>query len=240
MEDPPSAWIARILKTNEKLGFDPWVTTVAEARRLKAATDAAGAKLVALPRNPVDSVWKDQPPRPSQPIEAQDLAHSGLAAAEKLKSIAVTLVGLKADAVLLADPASVCWALNIRGSDVPYTPFPLAYALAHRKAKAELFAESKRLTAAAKDALKAVAIARAPETLAERLAVLKGKTVALDPNLAPEAARLALLKAGAKVIESPDPACCPRRARTPPNRKVPAPHNTAMALPSPASCTGWP
>jgi len=210
MEDPPSAWIARTLKANEKLGFDPWVTTVAEARRLKAAADAAGAKLVALPRNPVDMVWKDHPARPSEPIEAHDMAHAGLSAAEKLKAIAATLAGQKADTVLLSDPASVCWALNIRGSDVPYTPFPLAYALVHRKGKAELFAEGKRLTPAAKEALRAVAQCRAPGDLAERLAALKGKTVALDPNLAPEAARLALLKAGAKVIEAADPCVLPK------------------------------
>ncbi|MBL8789486.1 MAG: aminopeptidase P family protein [Rhizobiales bacterium] len=210
MEDPPTAWLSRTLRKNEKLGFDPWVTTVSEARRLKAAAEAAGARLVALPKNPIDMIWKDQPARPSQPVEAHDMSHAGLAAAEKLKTIAASLVGLKADAVLLADPASVCWALNIRGSDVPYTPFPLAYALAHRKGKAELFVDGKRLTSAARSALKAVAVSRDPGTLADRLASLKGKTVALDPGLAPEAARLALLKAGARVIEAPDPCVLPK------------------------------
>jgi Xaa-Pro aminopeptidase len=210
MEDPPSAWLSRTLKKNEKLGFDPWVTTVAEARRLRTAAEAAGAKLVALSRNAIDMIWKDQPPRPSSVIVAHDIAHAGLAASEKLKSISATLLGLKADAVLLADPASVCWALNIRSSDVPYTPFPLAYAIAHRKGKAELFADGKRLTSAAREALKPVAICRAPDLLTERLASLKGKTVALDPSLAPEAARLALVKAQAKVVEAPDPCVLPK------------------------------
>lgn len=210
IEDPPANWIARTIKRGEKIGFDPWVTTVAEARKLRSAAETAGAKLIPLPRNPVDMVWKDQPPRPTGMIEAHDIAHAGAAAATKLKSIAATLEKQGADAAFVADPASVCWALNIRGSDVPFTPFPLAYALLRRKGKAELFADAKRLTAEARAALKDVAVCKTPSDLQDRLAELHGKAVSLDPNHAPEAVRLALLKAGAKVIEAQDPCLMPK------------------------------
>lgn len=143
-------------------------------------------------------------------IEAHDIAHAGAAAATKLKSIAATLEKQGADAAFVADPASVCWALNIRGSDVPFTPFPLAYALLRRKGKAELFADAKRLTAEARAALKDVAVCKTPSGLQDRLAELHGKAVSLDPNHAPEAVRLALLKAGAKVIEAQDPCLMPK------------------------------
>lgn len=210
MEDPPVNWIAANLKKGEKIGFDPWVTPVAEARKLRAAAEAVHAKLVPLPRNPIDMVWPDQPARPANTIESHGIEHAGVAAAEKLSAIAATLLKQGADAVLLADPASVCWALNIRGSDVPYTPFPLAYALLRRKGKAELFADIARLTPDARKALKDIVQCKPPGDLPARLAALTGKTVALDPALAPEAARLALVKAGAKVIEAQDPCVLPR------------------------------
>lgn len=126
--------------------------------------------------------------------------------------------------MLLADPASVCWALNIRGSDVPFTPFPLAYALLRRKGKAELFADAARLTPDARNALKDIVQCKPPVDLPSRLAALAGKTVALDPALARDVARLALVKAGAKVIEAQDPCVAkgaqerdgaPGRARSP-------------------------
>ncbi len=210
IEDPPVNWIAQHLKRGEKLGFDPWVTTVTEARKLRAATDKAGAKLVAMPRNPVDQIWKDQPPRPAEPVTAHALAHAGQSAAGKLKGIASQLEKLGAQAVVIADPASVCWALNIRGSDVPFTPFPLAYALLRRSGKAELFAHAKRLTPEARAALADVATFKTPEDLPSRLAALKGKAVAIDPAIVPEAVRLALTKAGARVIEAPDPCTLPK------------------------------
>jgi Xaa-Pro aminopeptidase len=210
IEDPPSNWIGKTLKRGDKLGFDPWVTTVAEARKLRAATEKAGAKLVALPRNPIDQIWNDQPPRPTEPITAHALAHAGKSAADKLEGIAAQLEMLGAHAALIADPASVCWALNIRGNDVPYTPFPLAYALLRRKGKSELFAHAKRLTPEAKAALATVAACKAPKDLPSRLATLKGKGVAIDPAIVPEAVRLALTKAGARVIEASDPCTLPK------------------------------
>ncbi len=215
MDDPPANWIKRNIKARQNVGFDPWVTTVAEARKLRAAVHEAGGKLVALPRNPVDMVWKDQPAKPSANIEHHDEVYAGLSAAEKLKTIAAALLKQGADAVILADPASVCWALNIRGSDVPHTPFPLAYAIIHRKGKAELFADPQRLTAQAKSALSPVAKCIAPDQLALRLKALANKTVALDPSLAPDAVRLALEKAGAAIVEAQDPCVLPKARKNP-------------------------
>lgn len=210
MEDPPSSWIRRHIKPRENVGFDPWVTTIAEARKLRAAVADAKGKLVALPRNAVDMVWKDQPARPASPIERHAEVHAGVSAREKLQAISAALAMQGADAVFLADPASVCWALNIRATDVPHTPFPLAYAIIHRKGKAELFTDARRLTPQAGSALAAIVKCVPPGNLAERLQALAKKTVALDPALAPEAARLALEKAGAMIIETQDPCVLPK------------------------------
>ena len=210
MDDPPADWLKRNIRKGEKIGFDPWVTSLADARKYRSAAAEIGATLVALAPNPIDLIWDDQPEKPSAPIRHHDIQHAGLSATEKLKAIAATLAKQGADAVLLADPASVCWALNVRGDDVPFTPFPLAYAIVHRKGKAELFADAKRLTPEAKSALAAIVKCVDPAELTSRLKALAKKTVSLDPSLAPEGARLALIKAGAKVIEAQDPCVMPK------------------------------
>jgi Xaa-Pro aminopeptidase len=215
IDEPPANWLKRNLKTGDKIAFDPWVMSLADARKYRATAAEIGATLVALPRNPVDQIWNEQPARPSSAIRHHGVQHAGLSAPEKLKVVTAALRTQGADAVLLADPASVCWALNIRSDDVPFTPFPLAYAIVHRKGKAELFADIKRLTPEARSALAAIATCRAPLDLAARLKALTKKTVALDPALAPEGARLALLKAGAKVVEAQDPCVLPKARKNP-------------------------
>ena len=55
--------------------------------------------------------------------------------------------GLKkagADAAVITLADSVCWLLNIRGSDVPHTPFALAFAILHADGGADLFLDEKK------------------------------------------------------------------------------------------------
>jgi Xaa-Pro aminopeptidase len=210
VDDPPTSWIKSNLRKGEKIGFDPWVLSIIDARKYAEAASAAGAKLVPLARNPVDQIWTDQPARPAASIRAHADEFAGMSSTEKLKGIAADLGKRGADAVLLADPASVCWALNIRGGDVPFTPFVLAYALVRRKGKATLFADAKRLAPDAAKAVAAVAQCKTPTALIDELKSFKGKTVSLDPVLAPEGARLTLLKAGARIIEAQDPCVMPK------------------------------
>src|SRR6478752_10057481 len=68
VEPPPESWISKHLKAGDRLGFDPWLHTSAAAERLAAACAKAGAELVAVESNPVDTVWSDRPPPPLGPV----------------------------------------------------------------------------------------------------------------------------------------------------------------------------
>ena len=59
------------------------------------------------------------------------LIYAGRSSEEKRADIAKTLRDAKQDAAVLTDPASIAWLLNIRGGDVPFTPFALGFALVH-------------------------------------------------------------------------------------------------------------
>src|ERR1700760_3619303 len=58
---PPETWLAKHLKAGDRLGFDPWLHTTAAAERMAAACAKAGAELVAVESNPLDSVWRERP-----------------------------------------------------------------------------------------------------------------------------------------------------------------------------------
>src|ERR1700745_2158012 len=56
VDPPPETWLAKHLKAGDRLGFDPWLHTTAAAERMVAACAKAGAELVAVESNPVDSI----------------------------------------------------------------------------------------------------------------------------------------------------------------------------------------
>ncbi len=55
-DPPPEHWLAKHLSAGDRLGFDPWLHTSAAAERLANACAKAGAELVAVDGNPLDSV----------------------------------------------------------------------------------------------------------------------------------------------------------------------------------------
>src|SRR5450432_3222745 len=56
-DPPPETWLVKHLAAGDRLGFDPWLHTSAAAERLAAGCAKAGAELVAVDNNPIDSVW---------------------------------------------------------------------------------------------------------------------------------------------------------------------------------------
>jgi Xaa-Pro aminopeptidase len=215
VDEPPTKWLESNLKKNDRLGFDPWLTTASEAKRLAAACAKAGAKLVPVAKNLVDKIWDAQPARPVNPLAVQPTQFAGRSSADKLQDMAKALTKETADAAVLAEPSSVSWLLNIRGSDVPFTPVVLAYAIIHRKGKAELFVDSKRLPEDVKAHLKTSAILKKPDELETSLKKLGAKksTVLIDAGSAPEKIRAVLTSAGAIIKEGEDPCTMPKACK---------------------------
>ena len=209
-EQPPSAWIAKTFKKGDALGFDPWLVTANEAKRLSEACAKVGAKLVPVASNPIDAVWKEQPPRPTAAITVQPTQFAGRSAADKLKDMAKAMGDN--DAVVLTQPNSVAWVLNLRGFDVPYTPVVSAYAILHKKGKAELFIDGAKVPEDVKDHLKRIAVVRKPADISVALKALgkKKATVLIDPDWTPVAIHSGLAKSGAKLASGPDPSRLPK------------------------------
>src|SRR5437764_1900229 len=84
VDPPPESWVSAHLKAGDRLGFDPWLHTFAAAERLSAACTKAGAELVAVDSNPVDSIWTERPPPPIAPVSVHGARYAGEAEAGKL------------------------------------------------------------------------------------------------------------------------------------------------------------
>ncbi|MEO1161388.1 MAG: M24B family metallopeptidase, partial [Pseudomonadota bacterium] len=215
-DESPHDWVRQNLPAGGKLGFDPWLLTIQDAKRYDAACKEADAELVALDSNPVDSVWQDRPTAPAEPVVQQPLQFAGVSGADKLRAIAEGLQQRNAAACVLTQTDAVAWAFNIRGSDIPHTPAVLAFTIVHDDASADLFLDPSRIDEDAHDALAQANVRLSPpEKMTEVLQALGAATanVELDFPWAAEALRRTLTAAGATVTHHESPCTLPRATK---------------------------
>jgi Xaa-Pro aminopeptidase len=206
--DPsPESWLTKHLTAGDRLGFDPWLHTTAAAERLAAACSKAGATLVAVDSNPLDSVWTERPAPPLGPVAIHGTQFSGEAEGEKLARIRAEIERLGVDALVLSDSHAVAWTFNIRGADVSHTPLPLSYALVPKTGRPTVFIDHRKLSNSARDHLEQSADVAEPNALTPQLTALAqhGASIALDSATAADALSRLIGNAGGKAVRGNDP-----------------------------------
>ncbi|WP_105430601.1 aminopeptidase P family protein [Neorhizobium sp. T6_25] len=215
VNEPPHVWLPRHGAKGFRLGIDPWLHAGAEVRRLEKALAEIGGSLVLLDANPLDAIWIDRPAEPLGAVSIQKQEHAGTLASEKISSIASQVKEKGAAAVVIADPTSVAWIFNIRGDDVPHTPYPLSRAIIPAEGKAEIFLDQMKTGIEQAAYLAQIAVQRPPSEFLARLAAFSadGAKILIDPELTPLALTRAITAAGGEVVEASDPAKLPRACK---------------------------
>lgn len=199
-----------LVKEDSVVAYDPWLHTPGEVRDLTEKLKGY-AKVVAHD-NLIDAVWTDRPAPPAGAIEILGHNRAGQTAADKVAQLQKTLGDDGADAAVFTLPESICWLFNIRGRDVPHTPFVLGFAVVPANGAPTLFLDPAKVTEELKTALAGIAEIEAAKELTKTLESLgkAGKTVLVDPASAPTAIAETLTSAGAKLIEKRDPVLLPK------------------------------
>jgi Xaa-Pro aminopeptidase len=205
-EQPPPAWLARHTPPDGAIGYDPrLIGADGLARYIEA-----GLAMRPVPENPIDAIWTDRPAPPAAPAEPHPLRFAGRAAAEKRAEIAAVLAKAKQDAAVISDPASLAWLLNLRGTDVPFVPVALGFAVIDSAGLVRLFMDPAKLGPETRAWLGNDVVTEPPEALAAALASLRGKRVRVDPQGAPVWFEQTLREAGATAVPGPDPCLLPK------------------------------
>jgi Xaa-Pro aminopeptidase len=205
-EQPPEAWLLANAPAGARIGFDPWLISEDGLARYTRT----GIAMTPVETNPIDAVWTDRPPAPQAQATPHPVSLAGRSGEEKRQDIAAVLRDAKQDTAVLSDPASVAWLFNIRGGDVPFTPFALGFALAHADGGAELFMDLAKLPEATRTFLGNEVSIAPRDALPAALARLEGKTVRVDPTGSPVWFAQRLREAGATVVPGPDPCLLPK------------------------------
>ena len=209
-DEPPPAWLKAHARPGARIGYDPRLLS---ADGLGRFVDA-GLDMVAVARNPVDAAWTDRPSPPVAAAVPHALAYAGTPSEEKRAALGKELAEAGQDAAVLTDPASLAWLLNIRGGDLPYTPFALGFALLRRDGTVTLFMEAAKLGPDTRAWLgNGVAVA-APDAMQAALESLRGETVRVDRAGSPVWFAQVLDAAGARVVDGPDPCALPKACKT--------------------------
>jgi Xaa-Pro aminopeptidase len=214
-EQSPETWIAENLGKGGKLGFDPWLVTVDGHERFERACRRAGGAFVPVDANPVDAVWLDRPPAPLAPVLPHPDEFAGEASSAKRARIAGTIESKGADVALITAPDSIAWLLNVRGGDVPRTPFALGFALVHADSHVDLYMDRRKVPDRTLAWLgNAVTLAPTDE-LAAALDTLgkMGKRVLIEGATAPVWAASRLQAAGATLVRDADPVALPKACK---------------------------
>ena len=210
VKSPPAEWIKANIKRGQKLAYDPMLHTISEAARYREACEAVGAKLVPQNNNLIDLIWSDQPKRSSLPLFVQPDKFAGRSATAKLADMAKAMAAQGADHAVLAEPSSVAWVLNLRGRDVAYTPVVLAFAILHRKGKAELFAAAEAVPNDIRKVLRGDVSVRTPREFEKSLKALAKKRVLVDAQSTPDFVYQRLKSTNAEVVMGRDPCTLPK------------------------------
>jgi Xaa-Pro aminopeptidase len=201
-----ATWLADNLSAGMRVGFDPWLITDNERKRLEKITEKAGAYLVALSDNPIDAVWTGQPASPISPMLPHPAKYAGETSQKKRQRLLDAMAKARLDTVVLTAPDSIAWLLNIRGADVPCTPISLGFAVVHSGGGIELFTDPRKMSPGLEAHLGPEVVVMESDALASELGHLGSRNLRIGVDLAQAAAKIpmTLRLAGADVINTPD------------------------------------
>lgn len=206
-DEPADDWLLKNAAAGQAYGYDPAIVSPALFDSLAEAAAQAGVKLEPTPANPVDVAWTDQPELALNPVLPFPLERAGESSREKRARLAQRLQAARVRWLVETQPDNIAWLLNMRGSDVNYTPVPHAMAIIGDGGEVELCIDERKLTQArSRYELEGVSL-HAPERFFEVLKSLvrSGERVSIDPKFSPVGAVEATRAAGGRPVVQADP-----------------------------------
>ncbi|GJL84305.1 MAG: Xaa-Pro aminopeptidase [Micavibrio sp.] len=204
-----SKWLPKNASKGQVIGYDPWLFTPKQIEGLEDKIKDSEIVLKGVSENPVDVIWQDRPEAPmvAATIFPEEIA--GISSAKKREMITEEVKKAGGDAVILTQPDSVCWLLNVRGNDVDYVPSILSYAILHVGGNVDWFVEPEKVPDDVKQHLGQGVQVLAPSEISQSIAKLTGK-VLLDFQRSP----MWFKEQKIDVIDFKDPCVSPKACKT--------------------------
>lgn len=145
-------WLGEVLDEDAVAGVDGRLFSLIEANRIEMFC-AQNGFMFAPDFRAAEAIWTDRPARPMNPAFVHDEALAGEDVDSKISRVVDALDAADADGLLITALDEIAWLLNLRGSDVDYTPVVIAFAYVSEDERV-LFIDSEKVTSEVKDHLK--------------------------------------------------------------------------------------
>ncbi|MBD1589217.1 aminopeptidase P family protein [Pseudomonas typographi] len=177
----PFEWLGREVPAQGTVAVDGAVLGITPARALREQLAPKGI-ILDTSKDLLGQMWEGRPALPAQPVYAHVAPYASETVAVKLARLRQAMAEQGADAHFLATLDDIGWLFNLRGSDVPYNPVFLAFALVEADA-ARLFVAPGKLAAPLAAALAADGVQLQPYgDIGQALAGLApGSRLLVDP-----------------------------------------------------------
>ena len=130
---------------NLTIGYDNSLHTQSEIDRLKDYLPNCILKPIEV--NLIDILnQENEIAFPNTEIIIHPMEYAGKNSYDKIAEICQILHNYNANSAIITLPESLCWLLNIRGSDVPHTPYVLSYGIIHNTGQLDWFVGTDRIT----------------------------------------------------------------------------------------------
>lgn len=186
-------WLGEVLDEDAVVGVDGRLFSLIEANRIEMFC-AQNGFMFAPDFRAAEAIWTDRPARPMNPAFVHDEALAGEDVDSKISRVVDALDAADADGLLITALDEIAWLLNLRGSDVDYTPVVIAFAYVSEDERA-LFIDSEKVTSAVKDHLKKYGVKIKDYDDIEKFLgkISSTATVMVDPNRVSDALGQAMI-----------------------------------------------
>lgn len=209
IDEPPIKWLKSNLAEKSRIAFDPkmhsssWYANASESLSSKF-------ELIAENNNPIDTLWSDRPSPVVSTAHLMDTQTAGISSYDKRIQIAQLIKEQDADCAVITALDSICWLLNIRGTDVSRLPVLLSQAIIFNDGRVQFFIDPSRLPTEFEAHAGANVEVYRPEQYESQLQSLSGKKVLVDPATSNAWLSITLEHNNASVVSASDPCALPK------------------------------
>ncbi|MBN2738447.1 MAG: aminopeptidase P family protein [Spirochaetales bacterium] len=124
-----SEWLCSQFSFSHRVALDPQLVSIQKAEELQQKLSQSNIELIFDSENLIDNIWENRPSFPEKPVFILSDEIAGKNADQKLKYLRQQLSNMESDLIILSSLDSIAWLTNLRGSDIPYNPLFISYAV---------------------------------------------------------------------------------------------------------------
>ncbi len=121
-------WLSSNLSPEKSIGLDGRIFSIGQLRKLQKSIAEKGIKIL-TECDLISDLWSDRPLQEASPAFDHPLSFCGKERSVKIDEVRSAMEQQGIDFHLLTSSDDIMWLLNIRGSDVKYSPLMLSFAI---------------------------------------------------------------------------------------------------------------